>query len=401
MQPYTLTSVITVQEISCKNEKGSIIVTGSGGKSPHQYSINQGSYTSINEFTDLTAGSYVVNTKDDLGCVTSSSVVVNSYNTLALDVLHTDISCFGDNNGSITLNASGGKAPYNYSLKTISGIMLIPTTSANVFKDLAPGSYLVEVEDAVGCSVIIEKEISQPLLLSSTIIVENKTITVNASGGSSVYDFSLDGNVYQASNIFTNVSSANHEIYVRDQNGCILLISVIVPPAAPLIDGKNTTTIEFTSGQTLGDLNVEGQNIKWYSNKNTLAAKTSKVDETPLPLTTVLVNGVTYYASQTVNGIESKDRLAVTAKLSGSLSTPDFDLANFKYSPNPVKHVLTIDHTTIIDEVHVFSVSGKSVLVKKINNTHSEIDLSNLSTGIYILKAKSDGKEKTIKIMKE
>jgi hypothetical protein len=43
---------------------------------------------------------------------------------------------------------------------------------------------------------------------------------------------------------------------------------------------------------------------------NPLAGKQIKQSEAPLPLTTVIVDGTTYYASQTINGIESIERLA-------------------------------------------------------------------------------------------
>ena len=57
--------------------------------------------------------------------------------------------------------------------------------------------------------------------------------------------------------------------------------------------------------------------------------------------------------------------------------------------------------TALIDEIEIFSISGKSVLSKKINSNHSEIDLSQVSSGFYLLKGKSEGKTKTIKFIKE
>ena len=151
----------------------------------------------------------------------------------------------------------------------------------------------------------------------------------------------------------------------------------------------------------MGDLVVEGQNIKWYSTANNVAKKTNKSAEATLPLSTILVDGTTYYASQTINGVESTKRLAVTAKLNGSLATPDFVLPNFTYYPNPVQHTLSIRNTSNIDEVEIISVSGKSVLTKKINTDHSEIDLSNVASGFYFLKVRAEGKVKTIKIVKK
>ncbi|MEP6803560.1 MAG: T9SS type A sorting domain-containing protein, partial [Flavobacterium sp.] len=74
---------------------------------------------------------------------------------------------------------------------------------------------------------------------------------------------------------------------------------------------------------------------------------------------------------------------------------------NFSYYPNPVQHTLSINNTSNIDEVELISVIGKSVLTKKINNTHSEIDLSNVASGFYLLKVKAEGQTKTIKIVKK
>ncbi|MET0945840.1 MAG: T9SS type A sorting domain-containing protein, partial [Flavobacterium sp.] len=175
-----------------------------------------------------------------------------------------------------------------------------------------------------------------------------------------------------------------------------------IDPPAPLIDGKSKLVLEFKPGQTLADLVVEGQNIKWYSSDNAAAGKMSKSAlEVTLPLTTILVDGTTYYASQTINGIESRERLAVTAKLNGNLSTPDFVLPNFKYYPNPIQHILSVENSSNIDKIEIISISGKSILEKKINNTHSEIDLSNVASGFYFLKVISEGQTKTIKIVKK
>jgi hypothetical protein len=75
-----------------------------------------------------------------------------------------------------------------------------------------------------------------------------------------------------------------------------------------------------------------------------------------LPLTTVIVDGTTYYASQTINGIESIERLAVTVK-SGMLGIDELAFKNFSYYPNPVKNGITISNDSVIDEASL-SVKG-------------------------------------------
>uniref|UniRef100_UPI0037BFBC79 Ig-like domain-containing protein n=1 Tax=Flavobacterium sp. TaxID=239 RepID=UPI0037BFBC79 len=66
------------------------------------------------------------------------------------------------------------------------------------------------------------------------------------------------------------------------------------------------TTQTFCSGSTVSNLTATGTNIQWY---------TASTGGTALASTTALVNGTTYYASQTVNGCESTTRLAVIVSL--------------------------------------------------------------------------------------
>jgi hypothetical protein len=304
-------------------------------------------------------------------------------------------------NGSITINVSDGKAPYTYSLKNISGLPIVNYQQSAVLKNLAAGEYIGEVTDAMGCIVSFMVNITEPTNLVAAITIDNKTINVNSTGGTGTYAYSLDRDIFQSGNIFTNVSYGTHQVDVKDINGCSVSTVADVKPPSPLVNGKNIITLIYKIGQTLADLIIDGQNIKWYLNQNPLAGKTSRTSEASLPLNTVIVDGTTYYASQTIDGIESVERLAVTAKSDGTLSTSDFILPNFTFYPNPVKHILTINNTAAIDEIEIFSISGNVVLSKKINSNHSEIDLSQVSSGLYLLKVKSDGKTKTIKFIKE
>jgi hypothetical protein len=77
---------------------------------------------------------------------------------------------------------------------------------------------------------------------------------------------------------------------------------VPAPPEAPTGAAQQS----YCEGNTLADLVVTGTAIKWYS---------SSTSTTPLSSTTILTNGTTYYATQTVLGLESINRLAVTSNL--------------------------------------------------------------------------------------
>jgi hypothetical protein len=391
--PSTLAASAIINPITCVNP-GMITITAIGGSGNYQYSIDNGiNYSSSNVFTVLEPGNYIITVKDSQNGIFTFSLIVAPVNPIHLTAtIVNQASCSGP--GTIAVTVTGGQAPYVYSIDNG------PYVSSNTF-NVNSGGHTVFAKDSNGCIETVVITLTEPSPIIATFTVENHTITINATGGNGNYSYGLDGNGYQTSTIFTNVSFGDHQIFIRDQNGCIALMYVTIAPPAPLINGSNVTNQNFTRGQTLADLVIPGENIKWYSTQNaSTTKKLKKLAETPLPLTTVLVDNTTYYASQTVNGIESTERLAVTAKL-GTLGTYDFAIKDFTYYPNPVKNIFTISNTSIIDEVTFISIKGETLLTKKINNLHSEIDLSNFSKGVYFLKVKSGGAEKTVKLIKE
>ncbi|MDQ6470215.1 T9SS type A sorting domain-containing protein [Flavobacterium sp. LHD-80] len=396
----TLFGSLIIKPITCAS-LGSITVNAAGGKYPHQYSFDNGvNYSSSNIASNLQAGNYTIKVKDAGGDILTLSASLTAVSQLiATTAITSPIHCNGSKDAVIQVTVSEGKAPYAYSLNGNA------YQTSNIFSNLSAGTHTIAVKDTNDCSTIMAITITEPNVLISTAEVINQTIKVNATGGSGGYRYAISPNLNQFSvnNTFSNLTPGTYSIITSDLNGCIVIMDAVVDPIAPTINGQNKSTVEFKAGQTLADLVIDGQDIKWYSTPgNSSSGKTSKsTAETPLPLTTVLVDGTTYYASQTINGIESKERLAVTAKVNGSLSAPDFNLTAFQFYPNPVQDILTIKNNSIINDVEIIDVTGKSVVFKKINDLQSEIDLSNLSSGVYLMKVKSEGREKTIKIIKK
>lgn len=161
------------------------------------------------------------------------------------------------------------------------------------------------------------------------------------------------------------------------------------PVPAPLGNPNQT----FTIGQTLADVVVIGSNIQWYDGLG------RNVNANPLPLSTLLVNGVTYYASQTINGHESQVRLAVTVQL--TLSNNAFHFKNLTYSPNPVENVLNIKSTDAFNNIKVYNNLGQEVYQQKCNTSDLKLELEFLKTGNYFIRLESDKKEQVIKVIKK
>jgi hypothetical protein len=112
--------------------------------------------------------------------------------------------------------------------------------------------------------------------------------------------------------------------------------------------------------------------------------------------------GVIYYVnighySGSSNGLEGLFDLEITSEL----STSDFDKNTFKVYPNPVKDVLHIDYTLDISSVSVYNLLGQEVLRSDINSNNGELNMTNLSSGTYLVKIMSGNLVKTMKIIKQ
>lgn len=121
------------------------------------------------------------------------------------------------------------------------------------------------------------------------------------------YDTATGGNLLPNSTLLVNGTT-----YYASQtlDGCEsverLAIDIIVGEITSPTTINTNQIFCIQTNATLAQINVTGANIKWYD---------SVIGGSELPQTTVLVNGTTYYATQTVSGCESEERLAVTVQV--------------------------------------------------------------------------------------
>ena len=228
-----LTSTINGVNPPCSNiNNGTITVTPTSGTGPYQYSLNGGPSQPSNIFTNLAPGPYTVTFTDAGGCTGTNSVTLTT--NLAITATSTPVQplCNGVSNGSITLNASGGVAPYQYSINAGASYQASP-----LFGGLAAGTYNFLIKDAAGCIFNFTFTLAQPTVVTALAVNgvascanNDGTITVTANGGTPAYQYSINNGVsYQSSNIFTNVPVGNYSnIRVKDANGCIATASAVV-----------------------------------------------------------------------------------------------------------------------------------------------------------------------------
>lgn len=90
-----------------------------------------------------------------------------------------------------------------------------------------------------------------------------------------------------------------------------------------------------------------------------------------------------------------------TTEFVNNLANPSFAFNQLTSYPNPVKNIFHISNDIVMDSMTVTSVLGQTILTRNIGAAEANVDLSELSKGVYFVKIKAGSQEKTIKVIKE
>ncbi|MGK0412159.1 MAG: hypothetical protein ACJA1B_000349 [Polaribacter sp.] len=85
----------------------------------------------------------------------------------------------------------------------------------------------------------------------------------------------------------------------------------------------------------------------------------------------------------------------------GTASVANNELLGFSMYPNPTKNLLNISAKETIQKADIFNVLGKKVMSVNVNDTQASVDVSNLSSGIYLIKYNVNDAVGTAKFIKE
>lgn len=261
-EPDTLVLVLNnSQDLLCNGDNsGSLTVSGTGGVMPYEYNLDGGMYGASGSFTGLAAGNYIVGVRDANGCMDTLHVTLTEPGILMLSLLNSSNAlCYGQANGSIQVAAASGTSPYQYSLDGVS------YQGSGTFSGLGANTYTVSVKDANGCLDNLTVTITEPTELtietnSDPVSCFGETtggIEIIANGGTSAYEYSVDGgnNFYVNGGIFSDLGNGTYLAVVRDANGCTASEGVIISqPSAPFDLTANITNaacLGQASGQVL------------------------------------------------------------------------------------------------------------------------------------------------------
>ena len=290
-----ITTINTINNVVCFGDSsGSVTINISGGTPSYTLSAfgNTLPVVSTNSFTTpsiIPAGIYPFLVTDSNLCVHYDTIIISQNADIIANYITTDISCFGFNDGSVSLNITGGLSPYTQSWfgadtnalgygyhpfivtdssgctlndsifinepqeltanATISNVSCYGLSDGNVslsisggtapylqnwngfnYNQLSAGTYYYLVSDTNNCTFFDSVNVSQPDSLFSTSIVSNVLCYGDSSGSASISIFG--GTAPYTQNWFGvnnySLQAGNYIYILSDTNGCVFLDSVII-----------------------------------------------------------------------------------------------------------------------------------------------------------------------------
>ena len=248
------TSTSTTTNITCfGSSNGSATINASpAGTYTYAWSPSGGTGQTA---SGLGPGTYTVTATNTGGCSTSQTITITQPPALTATWSQVDPLCNGVNNGSATVNASGGVPNYTYAWLPSGG-------NASTASNLAAGTYTCTITDANGCtssqSFTITSPAAMTLATSSTPSIcgsPNGSASVAASGGAGGYSYSWSPSGGTAATE-TGLTGGAYMVTVTDANGCISTATVNVTGANTLTAAITTSTNILCNGGTNGNATI-------------------------------------------------------------------------------------------------------------------------------------------------
>lgn len=204
----------------------SVAATGNQGPLTYQWYLNGNVILNANStaYTTSTAGNYYVKVINSCGVSIQSNTVNLVVGTIpVLTSTNQNVSCYGNNNGSINLTVTNTTGSLIYSWAGPNGFI----SNLEDISNLQPGTYTVTVTTSIGCSATSSFTITQPSLALSVTATSNgfdcstntAQIVVSASGGTLPYN---------GTGTFTVNNTGTYNYTVTDANGCSQTTSIII-----------------------------------------------------------------------------------------------------------------------------------------------------------------------------
>ncbi|MBX3165678.1 MAG: T9SS type A sorting domain-containing protein [Bacteroidetes bacterium] len=432
---YTLPIVSASSGSICAGDIYTMSVNGA-----NSYSVNGVAENSFT-FSPSSTNTYSITGEDTHGCLSSNTAVASiTVNSLPVINVNSGAVCMGNSftivpSGALNYSYSGGSSVVNPTVNTnytVTGedanlclntavssvsVLALPTISVNsgsicagdYFTIIALGNaisytfssggsnvnppsnenYTVTGKDANGC---------QNTAISSVTVISLPNVSVNSGAvcvGNSftiIPTGAINYTYSGGSNVVTPTANENYTITGTGSNGCKnTAISSVTAIALPLVSlaSANSSVCLNEPAVTLSGSPVGGT----YSGTNV-----SSSVFTPVSTGTF---APTYSYTNPNTGCSNTASVSIVVSACTGLSE-NSHLSGLMVYPNPTESRINIELNNGLEKrIMLIDITGKIVYETKTASNFETVDLTNFSSGVYILHIQSDTQNKMVKIIKQ
>ena len=319
----------------------------------------------------LPAGEVHVQALSSSSCYTNSdTITIFQPSQLIISQEVESVSCNGGNNGSISVEASGGFPSYSFSWSSM-GNAVVGSTD---LMDLSAGIYTLTLEDANDCQRNFEVEVLEPSALTASSIVEDVSCnggddgnaTISIAGGVEPYMMNWQG----ADS--TSLSADTYEVIITDANNCTEIIDVEVSQPTAVVATFNASQTPFIASASGG---TPPYTFEWlyfgnYQSSGTTFSPTESGD-------------------YTLVAIDANDCEGRLMRVYNTVGVSEFEDLEVLIYPNPVKESLIVEVTkqSDLDEDYIIKILDYRGRVVKEDSFKRQIKINRntIAPGFYVI----------------
>ncbi len=313
-------TVVTTPATCYGVDNGTATATPLGGTAPYSFSLNYGTQQASASFTNVPGGQNTIIVTDANNCTDSVQFNIAVGPGIIVTASVTPAVC-AQHNGTITVAASNGTAPYSY------GLNFTTTQSSPILTGIIPGSNYYTVSDAIGCSVtqsiqVNEVPITATITTTPSTCSAGGTIEITGSTGTPPFMYAINGGAMQPSSLFDNLIGGNYVVKVQDANMCTYTETVTVTvspgtitPSVSIYSPSSTVCqgdfVVFTATPVNGGANPQYQ---WLVNGSNYGPSSPQLAISPMVSSDVSV--------QLISNDPCASSAAVTSNVISIIVTP-------------------------------------------------------------------------------
>lgn len=402
LEPDEIAVNITFFDASCANiADGGATVLLFGGTPGYSFLWSNGATTQ--NLSGVVAGDYDLTVTDANNCTAEATAFIGEPDPIEFDLLITDVSCFGANDGKASVqNLTGGSGPLEIVYLETNGTIGITDGVGNA-ESITPGEFGVAVYETnnPSCSVIENFIIVEPaLLVANTTLTpitcsgdNDAEIAASATGGTApyLYEWADDNSIDDA--LRTDLSEGVYEVTITDNKNCTASASVTIINPDPI---ELTFNVTDASAQNNADgaieLTVIG-GIAAYTYTWSTGATTQNLEN-------VLPNEYCVTVTD-VNGCEVFDCAEVDFTVGINELNSDDIVINAAIENNQFLASIQFTEKATLS-IEVYNING-AIMIAETNANSNELNIqkntANWAKGVYMVRFSANNKTMLKKLL--